>query len=1010
MVDFCRRAFRCGVQVLFFVYCLLFLVFGRQIRDLTVIDISDLGKAASKDFLVVFFDKEGVRKSYPKFAKEFAKSSVVLDSFGVELARVDCANTKHPRSECSREKSVFMYRKDDSVAQENFDMSHLFNVDSIVANLLHISLEERFKYISGKGGLKNLISEGKGRENMVFCFIKALGMKEHRYFLESVYHSKGDTLFAMTTDDSIAKEYGLSSATSAALFLFHCKDVTNRKEDCRITQYQGKFEQIPLLRFFQAQTLPKYVVLPSNRTTVYDLLELPINRVFVFSNGTSDLEIEELEQMVMHFQGSVGVILVDVYQHKDMLSSYGLSEDTNFPTAAFVPVKDRDDDLTYVELYPENVAVFTVHNLRNFLKPLVEDSSNEYQRIADGSSLQKLQYAEFSDAIESSADTNYLLASGILLVVFCPEDHESCRAFCKTLRRVVRTFDRVGEGRLTTAYVKTSEHNKAFDGQQFPVIRLHLGKSNDFIPYAGELEYGSVVNFITDSTSLKMPVFLPPSLADEVPVVFSKYSEDSEAFVLKEESEGEDTSSSEDEDDDYLPPEEIEDDEVSAAVLKAKVTIAPSDLVPSLTDKTFDAVRNDNNLLVVDFFQPWDARCKACLQPFVDAAAILGGLDVGSFTIKLARVNCFDWSDVCQRNNITTYPTIKLFCKGIDEIVYNGPLDSNHLTKAVLLLQTSAPVRLASKDDVQMFFDGNLPKLARKATDLSIVGMFADEKCIEFKAYEIAAQSLQSKFFLGYVTGATAKSLSSEYGLRLPSVLAFKRSDPYQSLTVFSDPFTSQHIIDFVYGSSIPSFGELTPFNLPTYLAHQRPLLIVFRSDTEDASVTPVVKKIVRDNSLPFLFLCWMPVYSNKDVNAEILKTYTGSTNALPALVLVDHEKGTFYHYKGEVTKPAVLNWVENIVFGGQEHLSGSLPDREWKPLLEGYDFLEMIDEEEEKKERKRIKKQQFDKAIAKDDQEGEEVHSEPTEPEDKKTNFREKPKTNRPRRPEVKHTIRDEL
>ena len=45
-------------------------------------------------------------------------------------------------------------------------------------------------------------------------------------------------------------------------------------------------------------------------------------------------------------------------------------------------------------------------------------------------------------------------------------------------------------------------------------------------------------------------------------------------------------------------------------------------------------------------------------------------------------------------------------------------------------LQTSAPVRLASKDDVQMFFDGNLPKLARKATDLSIVGMFADEKCI----------------------------------------------------------------------------------------------------------------------------------------------------------------------------------------------------------------------------------------------------------------------------------------
>ena len=38
-----------------------------------------------------------------------------------------------------------------------------------------------------------------------------------------------------------------------------------------------------------------------------------------------------------------------------------------------------------------------------------------------------------------------------------------------------------------------------------------------------------------------------------------------------------------------------------------------------------------------------------------------GGLDVGDFAIKLARVNCFDWSDVCEKNNITIYPTIKMF-------------------------------------------------------------------------------------------------------------------------------------------------------------------------------------------------------------------------------------------------------------------------------------------------------------------------------------------------------------
>ena len=53
-----------------------------------------------------------------------------------------------------------------------------------------------------------------------------------------------------------------------------------------------------------------------------------------------------------------------------------------------------------------------------------------------------------------------------------------------------------------------------------------------------------------------------------------------------------------------LSDEEREDDEVSAAILKAKTTPVPEDLVPALTDKTFDIVKDKSDLLVVDFFQP----------------------------------------------------------------------------------------------------------------------------------------------------------------------------------------------------------------------------------------------------------------------------------------------------------------------------------------------------------------------------------------------------------------------
>lgn len=42
-------------------------------------------------------------------------------------------------------------------------------------------------------------------------------------------------------------------------------------------------------------------------------------------------------------------------------------------------------------------------------------------------------------------------------------------------------------------------------------------------------------------------------------------------------------------------------------------------------------------------------------------------------------------------------------------------------------LQPSVPLALNNKDEVDMFFDGNLPKLAKTATDIAVVGIFLDK-------------------------------------------------------------------------------------------------------------------------------------------------------------------------------------------------------------------------------------------------------------------------------------------
>lgn len=50
----------------------------------------------------------------------------------------------------------------------------------------------------------------------------------------------------------------------------------------------------------------------------------------------------------------------------------------------------------------------------------------------------------------------------ISMMFFFFTDTEPCMEFSETLRRIVRSFDRAGQSRITVAYVKTSLHKKRF--------------------------------------------------------------------------------------------------------------------------------------------------------------------------------------------------------------------------------------------------------------------------------------------------------------------------------------------------------------------------------------------------------------------------------------------------------------------------------------------------------------------------------------------------------------------
>lgn len=53
--------------------------------------------------------------------------------------------------------------------------------------------------------------------------------------------------------------------------------------------------------------------------------------------------------------------------------------------------------------------------------------------------------------------------------------------------------------------------------------------------------------------------------------------------------------------------------------------------------------------------------------------------------VLLSRVNCWDWPGVCTAENVTQFPTIKIYKKGEKPLMYNGMLGTEELTSFIML-------------------------------------------------------------------------------------------------------------------------------------------------------------------------------------------------------------------------------------------------------------------------------------------------------------------------------------
>ncbi|KAM8808001.1 thioredoxin domain-containing protein 16 [Eudromia elegans] len=411
--------------------------------------------------------------------------------------------------------------------------------------------------------------------------------------------------------------------------------------------------------------------------------------------------------------------------------------------------------------------------------------------------------------------------------------------------------------------------------------------------------------------------------------------EDKSKFEQIQEDDGE-----EEEDEKENDNQDVQDDQVVEAVSRDRKEELPLEQILTLTEETFPSATLEAAHVVVLFYASWEAVSLAVLRSYVEVADHLAG----TRGILLSKVNCWDWPGVCTKENVTQFPTIKIYKEGGRSLTYNGMLESEELARFIVLSQVSCPLKLATVDEAEGYLRGELPPELSSYHHASVLGVFSKATSVASEAFVEAGNLLSGHVTLGMYFEDDALALSRKYAVSPPALLlARSRAQSVEGIALSKQ--SAQDIVQMVRYELLDTFPEITVQNLPHYLQLRRPFLIMFSDGDIGQMERKEMLKLARRRPQQAFVTGWLNL-RNTPVGHGILKAYFATLPSLPVLVWVNlHTGGQVFRFPPDqaVTETSVLAWLEKLR-AGLEIPSSTLSEEDWKPPLPAYNFLQMME------------------------------------------------------------------
>ncbi|XP_034720330.1 thioredoxin domain-containing protein 16 isoform X1 [Etheostoma cragini] len=272
-------------------------------------------KLHSGKMMFIYFEHQ-VTPTISLFLVELEKSVDALQDYGILVGKVNC-NKELVHAYCTEERvlhTAFLFRGGKEFL--GFDLDTVFDVNSIVSEVLFAILREEVKYVHTDTDLLAMEKAARGKKDIVLGYVRSLGTQEHRSMMETAYVYGSKYQFILITGGPVLKHLGVNELShSSRVWFLHCRVDSGFviPMTCPLTLMRKPLSTLSLHSFLQLMEAPLVSEVYTDPSSVqppqFPYQQTP--QVFLFSRPTTaHLDLATATTLAWRLRGLALLLLV----------------------------------------------------------------------------------------------------------------------------------------------------------------------------------------------------------------------------------------------------------------------------------------------------------------------------------------------------------------------------------------------------------------------------------------------------------------------------------------------------------------------------------------------------------------------------------------------------------------------------------------------------------------------------------------------------------------------------